>query len=249
MAPMCLRFAGIAMLACAAGTLVVAQAGQLKTAAAVLERYQHALGGANVIGRIASETRRGDVEATGLEGKATLVAYTKRFKSLRRVRLPDGREIVSGFDGRISWSITPQGAVIDETTSVDAARRDTDLQYALHQPNYFQKLELAGVTDFEGRPCYWLRGTTQWGKDNNQYYDVKTGLLAGYRFQSDDAASADVTTQVFEDYKSFGGPLVATKVVSRTGNRTQTVSYASVTYESLADSLFDLPEAVRALLK
>ena len=52
-----------------------------------------------------------------------------------------------------------------------------------------QKLELAGVTDFEGHRCYWLHGTTNWGKDNNQFYDVTTGLLVGYRFE-DDASKA-----------------------------------------------------------
>jgi hypothetical protein len=40
---------------------------------------------------------------------------------------------------------------------------------------------------FEGRRCYWLHGTTHWGKDNNQFYDVETGLPAGYRFQSESA--------------------------------------------------------------
>jgi hypothetical protein len=54
---------------------------------------------------------------------------------------------------------------------------------------------------------------------------------------------------VFQDYKSFGGPLLATKVISRTGDHTQTVTYTSVTYEPLADSLFELPQAVKALQK
>jgi hypothetical protein len=102
-------------------------------------------------------------------------------------------------------------------------RRDADLQYALHQPDYFQKLEFAGVTDFEGCRCYWLHGKTHWGKDNDQFYDVETGLLAGYRFQSDDSSPAGLTTALFQDYKSFGGPLVATKSITRNGNQTLTV--------------------------
>jgi hypothetical protein len=127
-------------------------------------------------------------------------------------------------------------------------RRDADLQYALHQPEYFKKLDLAGVTDFEGRPCYWLHGTTNWGKDNNQFYDVETGLLAGYRFQADDKSGAVVTLR-FQDYKNFGGPLVATKTTSRNGEHSQAFTYNSVSYESLPDSMFELPPAVKALLK
>ena len=244
-----MRLTEAAIIMLAGAAVAWPQTGQLKTAGAVLERYQQALGGVDAIKKVQSETRQGEVEATGLYGKAIFVSHAKPFKSLRKVTLPNGREVLTGFDGSVSWSVTPQGASIDKDTPVEAVRRDADLQYALHQPDYFQKLELAEVTDFEGRSCYRLHGVTHWGKDNNQFYDVETGLLAGYRFQSDAAASSGVTTMLFQDYKSFGRPLVATKVVTRTGDRTQTVTFTSVSYEPLADSLFELPAAVKALLK
>jgi hypothetical protein len=244
-----MRLIRLAIVIFAGGALAWPQVGQLKTADAVLEKYRQALGGVDAVKKVQSETRRGEVEATGLQGKATFVFYAKQFKLLRRVTLPNGREVISGFDGNVSWSVTPQGASIDKATAVEAVRRDADLQYALHQPDYFQQLEFAGVTDFDGRPCYWLHGTTHWGKDNNQFYDVQTGLLAGYRFQSDESSSGGITTALFQDYKSFGGPLVATEVTSRTGDHTQTITYTSVTYEPLADSVFELPPEVKALLK
>jgi len=224
-----------------------AQSGQLKTREEVLERYKGALGGVDAIRKVQSEVRHAEVQSAN--GHATLILYAKPFKSLSKAKLPDGSEITSGFDGQVSWAVTPQGASIDRDTPVEAVRRDADLQYALHQPDYFTKLELAGITDFEGRRCYWLHGTTHWGKDNNQFYDVETGLLAGYRFQSDSSASAVVTTLLFEDYKNFGGPLVATKNILRSGGQTQTFTFTSVSYEPLDDSLFELPDAVKKLLK
>jgi hypothetical protein len=121
------------------------------------------------------------------------------------------------------------------------------MQYALHQPAYFDKLELNGVIEFEGRSCYWLHGTTHWGKDNNQFYDVRTGLLQGYRFQADDSSETVVVVQ-FENYKSFGGPLVATKITSRSGDHRRTFTYKTMSYAPLADSVFNLPQAVKALL-
>jgi hypothetical protein len=149
----------------------------------------------------------------------------------------------------VSWQVTPKGASVDKETPVEADRRDADLQYALHQPDYFKKLELAGITEFDGRRCYWLHGTTHWGKDNNQFYDVETGLLAGYRYQSDIGSSPVVTTLLFQDYKNFGGPMVATKQIVKTGDRTQTFRIMSMSYEPIDDSVFELPEAVKALLK
>ena len=241
-----MRALKLAILFLTTFAIASAQDAPLKTAAAVLDRYKQALGGEAAIAKVQSETVRGEVESPGTPGKAPFIYYAKPFKSLFKLTRPDGTEITAGFDGQTSWVITPQGASIDKDTAVDANRRDADLQYPLHQPDYFKKLELAGVTDFEGHRCYWLHGTTNWGKDNNQFYDVTTGLLVGYRFESDDA-SKTLTIALFEDYKNFGGPLVATKNTTRTGGQSQTFAYKSIAYDPLPDSLFDLPPAVKAM--
>ena len=77
---------------------------------------------------------------------------------------------------------------------------------------------------------------------------MKTGLLVGYRFQVDNA-SKNTATVVFDDYKKFGGPLVATRTTSRSGDHSQIFIYESVSYEPVADSVFELPEAIKALMK
>jgi outer membrane lipoprotein-sorting protein len=239
-------FGAICVAFCVASAWAQAN-GPLTTAAAVLERYKQALGGVDAIQKVQSRTVSGEVEASDSPGKATFVYYAKPFKSLFKLTRPDGTEIKAGFDGKISWVVTPQGAILDKDTPVDANRRDADLQYALHQPDYFKKLELAGVTDFEGHRCYWLHGTTNWGKDNNQFYDVDSGLLVGYRFEADDA-SKTTTVALFQDYKNFGGPLIATKNTSRTGSQSQTFTYKTVSYELVADSVFELPQSVKDAL-
>ena len=231
-------------LACA---LPVAHSAQLTTAEAVLERYKQALGGEKSIAAVQAETVQGDIDGAGMTAKLNFVYTAKPFKTLMKVTRPDGTESSAGFDGSVSWLLDAKGAVIDKDTAPEAARRDADLQYPLHQPSYFKNLQFAGVTQFNGHSCYWLHGTTNWGKDNNQFYDVKTGLLEGYRFQADDSSGALVVV-LFQDYKSFGGPLMATKVTSRSGNQWRTLTYKSVSYAPLADSLFELPQAVKALL-
>jgi len=224
------------------------QAVQLTTAEQVLDRYKQALGGQQAIANVQSMTVQGEVVSTSTPGKATFVYYAKPFKTLFKLTRADGTQIIAGFDGRVSWTITSKGAEIDKDTPLNAIRRDADLQYPLHQPDYFKKLELAGISDFEGHRCYWLHGTTNWGKDNNQFYDVETGLLAGYRFESDDP-SKTLTFAIFEDYRNLGGPLIATRHTTRASNNSQTFTYKSVSYEPLADSIFELPPAVKALIK
>jgi hypothetical protein len=234
------------LLACAP-TWAQSDSQELKSADAVLDRYKQALGGVQAIQKVQSMTVRGEMEKTGTAGKATFIYQAKPFKKLLKLTRPDGSQTVAGFDGKVSWTITSKGAEIDKDTPLDAVRRDADLQYALHQPDYFRKLELAGVTDFEGHRCYWLHGTTNWGKDNNQFYDVQTGLLVGYRFE-DDASKATWIVR-FDDYKKFSGPLTATKNTSRSADHSQTFTYESVSYAALNDSVFELPAAVKALLK
>jgi len=233
---------------CAAPAIAQAPAGHLKTATEVLNRYKQVLGGTDAIQKVRSETVRGEIEGTGISGKVTFVYYAKPFKNLIKLTMPDGAEIQSGFDGTSSWTINPKGASLDKDTPVESVRRDADLQYALHQPDYFKTLEFAGVTDFEGHHCYWLHGTTHWGKDNNQFYDINTGLLAGYRFQADDG-SGKIVVAIFDDYKNFGGPLVATKNTHRVGDHFQTFIYQSVSYNLIPDSMFELPPSIKALMK
>jgi hypothetical protein len=221
------------------------KAGELKSASAVLNRYTQALGGVPAIASVQAMTAQGEAETSLRPGKSTFIYYAKPYKSLFKLTRPDGTEISSGFNGKLGWLITPKGVTVDKHSDLEANLRDTDLQYPLHQAHYFKKLKLAGITDFEGHLCYWLRGMTKWGRENSQYYDVETGLLDGWRFEADDA-SKSMSVELFQDYKKFGDRLIATKTISRDGDHVQTFTYTSVSYEPIDDSVFDLPQAVKA---
>jgi hypothetical protein len=116
-----MRLMKLAIVVFACGALVWPQVGQLKTADAVLKRYQQALGGVDAIAKVQSETVRGEVEDTGMPGKASFVYYAKPFKTLFKVTRANGNEVVSGFDGSVSWSVDPKGASIDKDTALEAA--------------------------------------------------------------------------------------------------------------------------------
>jgi hypothetical protein len=68
------------------------QATQLKTAEAVLDRYKQALGGVDAIAKVQSETVHGEIEGSGLSGKAAFVSYAKPFKSIFKFRGPSMRK-------------------------------------------------------------------------------------------------------------------------------------------------------------
>jgi hypothetical protein len=62
-------------------------------------------------------------------------------------------------------------------------------------------------------------------------------------------ARRTVSILLFQDYKNFSKPMVATKLISCTGDRMRRVTITSMSYEPIADSVFDLLPAVSALLK
>src|ERR1700691_445505 len=103
-------FVILASVALASVAALRGQDGQLKTADAVLERYKVVLGGVDAIKNVQSETVHGEIEGTGMQGKATFVAYSKPFKSIFKVMRADGTQVTSGFDGAVSWSIDAKGA-------------------------------------------------------------------------------------------------------------------------------------------
>src|SRR5215467_2753214 len=92
------------------------QAVQLTTAEQVLDRYKQALGGQQAIANVQSMTVQGEVVSTSTPGKATFVYYAKPFKTLFKLTRADGTQIIAGFDGRVSWTITSKGAEIDKDT-------------------------------------------------------------------------------------------------------------------------------------
>jgi hypothetical protein len=79
---------------------------------AILERYQQALGGADTIKKVQSETRRGELEGGGIQGKATFVAYSKPFKWPSKVTMSNGEHRVNGLDGPVTRTTGPKGAEI-----------------------------------------------------------------------------------------------------------------------------------------
>ena len=128
------RTIGSVILAGVVAALGWSQAPELKTTEAVLEKYQWALGGAEAIRKVQSETRHGEVASPGTPGKITFVSYAKPFKWFAKITMPDGTQRTSGFDGKVSWSVGAKGAEIDTSVPIESVRRDADLSLPTNSP-------------------------------------------------------------------------------------------------------------------
>ena len=218
----------------------------LPTVAEVLERNVRATGGREALLRHKSITIHGRYQIPAQNLDLETVTYTKDGKLLLKATLPNGKEYLTGYDGHIAWDMDSSGKVTlhdgDEARSV---ARDADMYYHLHVTNYFKSMEVVDIKDFNGRPCYHLKGVTNWGKVNEHFYDKENGLLRGYAFNTAWRGGNGDATETFEDYKDFGGVLMPAKTISRDGNDLAISLITSVTYDDVTDSVFALPDAVK----
>jgi hypothetical protein len=174
------------------------------------------------------------------------VTYTKAGKLLQKLVLPSGKQYVSGYDGQVAWKLDPAGKVtIHEGDVVKSIARDADMYYHLHVMNYFKSMEVVDVKEFNGRPCYHLKGINNWGQVNEHFYDKENGLLLGYAFNTAWRGGKGDATETFEDYQNFGGILMPAKTTSREAGDVVINLITSVTYDDVDDSVFVLPEPVK----
>src|ERR1700757_1172086 len=237
----CLWLTGVA--------LAVAQAQspqRLPTASDVLHRYAEATGGDDALLRHKSMPVHGRYRVPAAKLDVETVFYTKGGKLLWKATLPGGATASSGYDGHTAWNLDGAGkATVQSGDEVLSVARDADMYYHLHVMKYFKSMEVVDVKEFDGRQCYHLKGVTNWGRINEHFYDVQSGLLQGYAFNTVWRGGKGDATETFEDYKSFGGVLMPTKTTSREGDDLAVSLVTSVTYDAVEDAVFALPEAVK----
>src|SRR5579862_1099163 len=241
-----LIFLAAATFAAASSIPAFPQASEkLPTTQQVLDRYVTATGGRDALLRYKSMTMHGHAGDAAKNTEVHVVSYVIGNKSLQRAELPGGKVALSGYDGVTAWDVDPTGKVtIYDGDIVKTMARDADMYYHLHVMNYFRSMEVIDVKEFNGRPCYHLKGVNNWGKTNEQFYDKENGLLVGYAFNTAWRGGNGDATALFEDYKDFGGVLTATKNTSHDGADVSIFYIDSVTYDDVPDSAVALPDAV-----
>lgn len=242
----------LALMVCASIQAARAQEAanaNLPTTAEVLDRYVQATGGRDALLRHKSMTMHGRYQEPASHLDVETISYAKGTKSMFRAFLPGGKLYQAGYDGSVAWNIDPTGkATIHHGDEAKTAARDADMYYHLHVLDYFKKLEVVGVKNFEGHQCYDLKGVNNWNQPNEQFYDKDSGLLIGYFFDTKWRGGPGETTATFENYKDFGGVLMSTRNTGRDANGLTIGLVTSVTYDDVDDSVFELPDAVKKAL-
>ena len=225
-------------------------AADLPTAEQITAHFIEALGGSAALRRHSSFEAVGTV-AVPAQGITATLEYqiAAPNKVFMRANIPGLGEITRGYDGEVGWSINPAlGPAVMSGRELDQMREQADFFGPLTRGQFVDSMRTVERTDFDGHPCYAVKVFTKWGESFVEYYDVESGLLAGSVRTVSTAMGDMESTNYARNYRDFGGVLMPTETVQSTMGVDQIVSFDSVTYDAVDPAVFELPEAIKALV-
>jgi len=224
---------------------------ELPAARKIIERHIAAVGGRDVILAHTSSHVRGQVSmpANGLSGPIEIFAARPN-RTLMRMTLTGIGDMAEGFDGKIGWMISPvTGPMLTEGRQLEQKRFDSEFYGDLKSPELYKSITTVERTTFDGRECYKIRLVNGIGLEDIEYYDVKTGLKAGGQMSRDTPMGSITSTYTHGEYRRFGKLLhPATQKLSTMGVE-QILTVESIEYDKVDPKVFELPAAIKALIK
>lgn len=230
-----------------------AAAGQpLPAARDVIARYVKAIGGADALAKVNSIRMKGTVEIADQNLSGTVeTLHARPAKLITRVTLTGIGTIEQGYDGKIGW-------VVDRTTpELLSGRRlreiahDARFDGILRDSSFAKDATLVERGKHDGRSAYKLKVSYASGLELFEYFDTETGLLIGTEGSRELPAPFGVvpTMTILRNYKAFGGLQQPTTTVQRSIGLVQTFTIHSYEYDVVPATAFDVPVAVKALIR
>ena len=243
----------MAVLAQAPRTQAPAAADQarLPEARTIIDRHIQAIGGRKAVLAHSSTRATGTLSVPGQGMSGTFEMLEARpNKALLRITIGGIGENLEGFDGEHAWSISPiTGPSLAQGKELEQKRFDSDYYSELHDPARYRSITTIARTDFDGRPCYKISLLRKDGDEDFEFYDVATGLRAGGIATRESPMGSITATETNGGYKKFGDILQATVVKLSTMGISQVLTFTNFEYDSVPPAAFELPAAIKALIK
>ncbi len=231
------------------GPTVPLECQDLPPAAGLIDRYVQAVGGRDALLAYPAQRSLGTFEMpmAGLRGELVVVSEAPD-RMATRITVPGMDPMVSGYDGRIGWSVEPMlGARLLTGRELDTVRDNALTLTAVRDPALFRTMETVGRTEVGGEPCYRVRLVWQSGRETFDCFHIDTGLLVATMEESESPMGVAMVTSRMEDYRSFGGVLLPSRITIEMMGMEQILTIHSVEFEGVDTSLIDPPAEIRAL--
>ena len=222
----------------------------LPEATTIIARYIEAVGGREALRKTTSRHITGSfmVPEKGIEASLEIFR-SKPDKLLIHVELPSRGKMTQGYDGKVAFLDMPTvGVTLLEGNQLEQMRETADFYTELHRPDKFTSMQTVDLTEFEGKLCYRVNFVSKAGRKYAEFFDKETGLLAGnLGLQDMDGREVEQIT-VYSDYKTFGELLLPTRTEIRVISIVQVMTFESIEFNDVSDTVYDLPDAVKSLV-
>ena len=218
---------------------------ELPSAEEIISRYVEVIGGEDAI--LAHRSKRVRATLVGPMATSEWTEYTAApNKRLRRGELDGTVRQEEGFNGEVGWvafGIDKGPHVMVGKQLVDV-REQADFYVELHDPANYTSIDTVEVTEFDGKECYKLKLVTKSGNESFEYFDTKTGLIAGREAPLAGPRGTVTRRETWSEYREFGGVLSPTKLVWTYEGVPikQTVTFHAIEYDGVSDEVFAVSE-------
>lgn len=228
-----------------------ADAAALPSPQSILDRYVQAIGGREAMKKHSSVHVQGtiSVPANGISG--TVETYAARpNKQLVKMTLSGIGETLRGFDGTHAWSTDPmRGPNLATGKELEERALDADFDSNLNASTRYTSMKTLEKTTFDGKEVYKLSLTRKDGVEEIEFYDVSTGLKAGSINSRESGMGKITATSTLRDYKKFADILQPTIVTQSAMGAEFIMTITSIEYDKVDPAVFELPAAIKALVK
>ena len=183
------------------------------TVESIVEKNAEARGGAQRMRDVKRVIVKGQIQFGSAPASAFLMKAERPDKFFVQFTL-GGKPLVQAYDGKTAWEITPDskdgapgvvsgGALENILDQAEGAISGPFLDYREHNA----ALELLGIVNIEGKPCYKLKLTAKNGHVMNVFIDTHTYLEIYEELLRSWGGAEHVIIETVGDYKTFGGVL------------------------------------------
>ncbi len=217
----------------------------------VINKYIKAVGGRDAI--LGHKSMHGtgtvSVPAQGMTGTIEIFGAAPNLQVIK-ITMGGIGEISEGFDGTHAWSNNAMtGPTLKVGKELDQVKLDADFYSDLRDPKTYPDVKTVDKVTFDGKSCYKIELSRVDGSKDVDYYDVTTGLRAGVEGTRETQMGPITQTSIEGGYKKFGKLMQPTQLTTKAMGVEQRITLETVEYDTVQPSAFELPAAIKALIK
>ena len=234
-----------------AGGAVRAQKPATPGAREIVDRFIREAGGEAAFKAIKSFRAKGTLTFSQQNMTGEVETMSARpSKSITRATIVGLGKVEEGFDGKVGWSIDPvQGPTLVTGRALIERADSAWFDAPMRTPEFVREMTVVGKETFDKREAYRVKVVLKSGTEEEDLYDVETGMKIGEESKRETPYGVAPTTTIFRDYKQQGKVKVAMVHVTRILGFEQVVTFVAYEFDTVPANTFDLPPAIKALIK